>query len=161
MLGCLHAGAGAKFVTLRNRTGAARAPLIATLDHLMALGLVVRNTGHGHPMRPEYVLTEAGRTVGEPCVALATLIDGLGERDLAYRKWTLPIIAAIGERRRRFRDLRLTLAVASPRALTLGLKQLRDHRWIGRTLIDEYPPSAGYHLLGAGERVYARLGGLC
>ena len=51
---------GAKFVTLHSQLGVGRATLRATLDDLIAEGWVLRNPGHGHPMRPEYLLTKEG-----------------------------------------------------------------------------------------------------
>ena len=44
-----------------NRLGVGRESLRATLDALRELGLVQPTPGHGHPMRPEYLLTAAGR----------------------------------------------------------------------------------------------------
>ena len=41
--------------------------LSAVLGQLLRKGWLMRNPGHGHPLRPEYVLTEAGRPVGAWC----------------------------------------------------------------------------------------------
>src|SRR6056297_1171488 len=161
VLACPHDRGGAKFVTLAQELGASRASLSATLNHLIGLGIVRRNRGHGHPMRPEYLLTDAGRAVARHCAALDRTVARNGGADLAYRKWTLPLVAAIGGGRVRFRDLRSTLAGATPRAITLGLKQMADGRWIRRSLIDDYPPAAGYRLLSRGERIWNRLQPLC
>lgn len=160
----LYRGSGAKFVTLVNRLGTGRGSLSATLDHLVDMDLVYRNPGYGHPMRPEYLLTGRGRDVGGHCLRLSQAVGRADAADLAYRKWTLPLVASIGHGRHgqvRFRDLRHALTAATPRAITLGLKGLLEHRWIGRSLIDGYPPAAGYHLLARGERVYGSLEGLC
>lgn len=162
VLARLHgAGGGAKFVTLVHALGVSRASLSMTLNHLIALDLVRRNPGHGHPMRPEYLLTAAGTALARHCAALDRTVARNGGPDLAYRKWTLPLVAAIGDERVRFRDLRATLAEATPRAITIGLKQMVEERWVDRSLIDDYPPAAGYHLLPRGERVWSRLLPLC
>jgi len=88
----LHAVAGgAKFITLAHALGVSRASLSATLNHLIALGLVRRNPGHGHPMRPEYLLTDAGAALARHCAALDRPVARNGGPDLAYRKWTLPL----------------------------------------------------------------------
>jgi DNA-binding HxlR family transcriptional regulator len=160
VLARLHRDSGDKFVALVNRLGVGRGTLSATLRYLMGRGLVYRNPGYGHPMRPEYLLTDAGRTVALHCDALALVIERAGAQDLAYRKWTLPLIAAIGQGHSRFRDLSAELTDASPRAITLGLKQLADETWIIRSVTDDYPPAAAYRLLPTGERVYAMLGPL-
>jgi DNA-binding HxlR family transcriptional regulator len=161
VLARLHETGGAKFVTLARASGISRASLSATLNHLIGLGLIRRNTGHGHPMRPEYLLTEGGRSVARHCAALDRTVNRNGGADLAYRKWTLPLVAAIGGGRVRFRDLRCALAGATPRAITLGLKQMADSRWVHRSLIDDYPPATGYRLLPRGERVWQCLQPLC
>lgn len=156
----LYRLSGAKFVTMVNHLGVSRASLSASLEDLIDLGLVRRNTGHGHPMRPEYVLTEAGRGIGAQCLALTHVVRRGAETDLAFRKWTLPLIAVIGDRTRRFNELRARLEAATPRAIAMGLKSLELQRWARRTLIDEYPPAAGYELVGRGQRVLAYVDGL-
>lgn len=160
VLAYLHVHAGAKFVTLANRLEVGRGSLSASLAHLVELGLVRRNTGHGHPMRPEYLLTGRGRTVGAHCAAIAATLRGEAERDLAYRKWSLPLVAVIGDGRVRFRDLRASLRQATPRAITLGLKSLSEQGWVARSVINDYPPVTGYHLLARGRRIGASLAGL-
>ncbi len=142
----LHRRAGAKHVTLLHGLGISRSMLGRSLQGLVALGLVTRNTGHGHPMRPEYLLTARGARLGPACGRLVAIIERRDESDLAFRKWTLPLVAAIGKDTRRFSEIGNALCQASPRALTLGLKSMFEHRWLRRTLIDDYPPSAGYEL---------------
>ncbi|WP_405239255.1 winged helix-turn-helix transcriptional regulator [Lentisalinibacter orientalis] len=155
----LHRGSGAKFVTLAHRLDVGRGSLSATLNHLIELGLICRNPGHGHPMRPEYLLTDRGRQAARHCAALARVV-GDKDADVAYRKWSLPLIAVIGDGRVRFRDLRRSLTGATPRAITLGLKGLIERQWIERSVLDGYPPAAGYYLRAPGKRVYANLAGL-
>ena len=84
---------------------------------------------------------------------LTRTLQRADETDFAFRKWTLPLIAVIGEETRRFNELRSQLDGATPRAITLGLKSLLHQRWATRTLIDEYPPAAGYQLMQRGRRV--------
>ena len=43
------------------RLGLSRSMLTASLTQLIEAGWLQRNPGHGHPLRPEYVLTDAGR----------------------------------------------------------------------------------------------------
>lgn len=156
----LHRQSGAKFVTMVNHLGVSRASLSTSLADLIDLGLVRKNTGHGHPMRPEYLLTRRGERIGEQCMKLTRTLQQSDETDLAFRKWTLPLVAVIGEETRRFNELRSQLDGATPRAITLGLKSLLHQRWAARTLIDEYPPAAGYRLMGRGRRVLACVHGL-
>ena len=150
----LERQSGAKFISLANRLGVSRGSLTASLSDLIDLGLVVRNTGHGHPLRPEYLLTETGKRIGEHCREIAALVTQRREEQLAYRKWTLPLVAAIGTGASRFNEVRDRLPSATPRAIALGLKSLTEHHWAERSIIDDYPPAAGYLLSPTGERVW-------
>jgi DNA-binding HxlR family transcriptional regulator len=149
----LHRQGGAKFVSLAHALDAGRASLSASLNDLIGLGFVVRNTGHGHPMRPEYLLTEAGKALGEQCVDLIHGFRTAPDVDLGLRKWTLPIVAAIGADVRRFSDVRAALPQATPRAIALALKAMSEHNWVRRSLVDDYPPTAGYALKPKGRRI--------
>ncbi len=151
---------GAKFVTLANSLEVGRASLTASLTHLIEMGLVKKNPGHGHPMRPEYVLTQEGNAIGETCLELTRALKSAADIDLAFRKWTLPLVAAIGGDVRRFNELRRVLPDATPRAVTLGLKSLIGQKWVNRTVIDDYPPTVGYELSKKGLRVLDRIVGL-
>lgn len=157
----LYRGSGAKFVTLVNRLDASRGSLSAALEHLIELGFVVKNTGYGHPMRPEYLLTPEGHAIGDECLTLVRILKRRGELDLAFKKWTLPLVVAIGERTLRFNELRSSLNDASPRAITMGLKSLLHHGWASRRLIDDFPPTAGYKLRRKGQRILVPASGLC
>lgn len=153
---------GAKFVTLANALGASRSSLSATLNDLIDQGLVMKNPGYGHPMRPEYLLTEQGSAIAGHCRALAELMQRRGDSDLAYRKWTLPLVAAIGDDVRRFNEVRGALGeVVTARAVTLGLKSMLSRGWARRLLIDDYPPAAGYALMPKGRAVLSRVEVLC
>lgn len=157
----LYRQSGAKFITMVNRLGVSRASLSTSLANLIDLGLVHKNTGHGHPMRPEYLLTPDGGRIGKQCLNLMHTLRRSDDADLAFRKWTLPLIAVIGEETRRFNELRSQLDGATPRAITLGLKSLLHQRWATRTLLDEYPPAAGYQLMQRGRRVLTCVDALC
>ena len=154
----LERQSGGRFVTLANNLGASRSSLSRSLGDLMDMGLVVKNPGVGHPMRPEYLLTSRGREIGSQCVSLVRLLNRRGENDIAYRKWTLPLVAALGSRVRRFNELRDALGDrATPRAVALGLRAMTEQRWATRSLIDEYPPAAGYQLMPKGRSVLERI----
>lgn len=156
----LHRRSGAKFVALIAATGASRSSLSASLADLIALGYVRRNPGYGHPMRPEYLLTRSGEHIGPRCVALQELLRRRREEDFGFRKWTLPLVAAIGSEGRRFNELRHTLKVATPRAIALGLRPMLDQGWIRRPAIAGRPDSSGYELMRKGRTVLTRIDGL-
>jgi DNA-binding HxlR family transcriptional regulator len=112
-------------------------------------------------MRPEYLLTSSGASIGADCLSLFQTLQRRDEADIALRKWTLPLVAAIGDQSARFSDLKAALNDATPRAITLGLKTLIQSRWAARTLIDEFPPAAGYELRPKGQRVFTYVHDLC
>jgi DNA-binding HxlR family transcriptional regulator len=156
----LHRSSGAKFVSLVHRLTVNRGSLRASLTNLIALGFVRKNTGHGHPMRPEYLLTSQGIAIGDHCSDLVAVIQSRNEVELAFRKWTLPIVAAIGEQNLRFGQVRSSIPDATPRAITIALKSLLHEKWAARNLIDDFPPTAGYALRSKGRRILTSLGTL-
>jgi len=149
----LHQSSGAKFVTLLNRLGLNRGALTATLKHLVSIGVVRRNAGYGHPMRPEYLLTARGRDLGGSCLKLVSLVRKQDGERIAWRKWSLPLVLAIGQDSARFNELRAALGDVTPRAQTLALKSLLDAGWIARTVEDGYPPAVSYQLSPTGQRL--------
>jgi DNA-binding HxlR family transcriptional regulator len=145
ILDVLHRQDGARFVELANLTGASRPRLVAALEALIDAGLVIRNPGYGHPLRPEYVLTALGRRAAEPageCVAVAARWKD--NATLAWRKWPLPILHAIGGADHRFSALRSALPGATPRALSLGLTGLAEAGLIRRDVVGSAPPAVLY-----------------
>lgn len=104
-------------------------------------------------MRPEYLLTDSGAIIGPSCSALMSAITSDRDTNVAFQKWTLPLVAAIGEQRLRFNELSEILVDATPRAMTLGLKSLLQIRWADRILVNDFPPAAGYSLRPKGLKV--------
>lgn len=121
---------GAKFVTLVHTLGLSRDSLSTTLHALIdSHNLVMRNPGYGHPMRPEYVLTPAGRQVAP--WADRIIAAAAADADLLLRKWSLPVLFVLHEGGpQRFTALRRELGSPSPRALTQCLRALLAHRWV-------------------------------
>jgi DNA-binding HxlR family transcriptional regulator len=128
----LHRDNGAKFVTLVQRLKISRDALSRTLDALVQIGLVKRNTGYGHPLRPEYILTPPGKQIGQDALELLHQIQQLEAVNTGLKKWSLPILHAIHHRINRFSSLRETLPSLSPRALTLTLQDLEQLTWLIR-----------------------------
>ena len=131
---------GSRFATLAGRLGVTGESLRRTLAYLLDEGLIERNPGYGHPLRPEYLLTRRGKIVGPH---VHRLLDRLaGREEVGLKKWSLPVLAELDEPRR-FSELRAALP-ASPRALTLALKDLQAARLVRRRVTDEYPPQVRY-----------------
>lgn len=127
---------GAKFVTIANRLGVSRESLSRTLSDLQALDLVMQNPGYGHPMRPEYLLTPDGESVGAPALAVVEAIPEHA-RDACSRKWALPTLAALSVGLDRFSDLAAALEGVTPRALTMTLEDLEATGLVLRGLDDD------------------------
>lgn len=146
VLADLHRSKGSKFVTLATRLGAGRSTLTQTLEALIAAGLVARNPGYGHPLRPEYILTPRGSAIAPACADLLAAIDSLILRDVALRKWTLPVLLAIRAGASRFSELKRMLPSVTDRALAASLKQMESAGLIAREIQPGYPPAPIYAL---------------
>lgn len=141
-------GGGAKFVTLQRRLEVSPDALSRTLAALIDQGWVVRNPGYGHPIRPEYLLSERGLALAAACSALLTEIDALGPeaRAALLRKWSLPVALALAAGSGRFNDIKSALPGVTARALAQTLKGLESETLVERRILDEYPPRPRYDL---------------
>ncbi len=153
VLSVLQISGGEKFVTLRNRLGVSPDALRRSLDSLIAADLVRTNTGYGHPMRPEYVITDAGRTHGRSCERLYRELRRLNDEQVCLNKWSMPALVGVEVGNDRFNDLKRLLPGATPRALTLSLKNLAREQLVVRRVIDEYPPAVSYQSSKRGSRI--------
>jgi len=139
---------GSRFAALAGTLGVGSDSLRRTLDSLLSLGLVARNPGYGHPLRPEYVLTEDGRRTAQRCAKLLAASSD----EVLLRKWSLPVLAALG-RPARFSELRSAVPGVTPRALTLALKDLQAAALVERRVEDAYPPRTVYSPTTQGRRL--------
>ncbi len=93
ILDALHqGGTPARQAPLLAATGASRTAFAQSLAHLVDLGVLERNPGHGHPLRPEYRLTATGK---EAAVMAARIMDAkVNDAGLALlrRSWTVPVL---------------------------------------------------------------------
>lgn len=133
---------GSRFAALAGILGVSRESLRRTLVALIELDLVARNPGYGHPLRPEYVLTARGELVARRCSRLLAVLGE--ERDVALRKWSLPVLIALRQAGR-FSELRDELPGITPRALAMALKDLQAAGLVDRRVDeDAYPPTVVY-----------------
>jgi DNA-binding HxlR family transcriptional regulator len=140
---------GSRFVFLARRLGIANESLRRTLDALIKLGLVRRNPGYGHPLRPEYLLTREGARAASVC---RRLVAAAPEEVVNLRKWSIPALAAL-DGGRRFSELRANLPGVTARSLALALKDLQAARLVEREVLGGYPPSTLYRPTAAGRRL--------
>src|SRR6476661_4515185 len=123
VLALLAVEQGARFARLAGALGMPRDSLVHTLAQLGAAGWVVRNPGHGHPLRPEYLLTPSGEAVAAAAARMMAVRRRLDLAPTSLPRWSLPIIGTLhGADWRRFTDLRNALAPVTPRALSLNLQ---------------------------------------
>ncbi|WP_121063739.1 winged helix-turn-helix transcriptional regulator [Chachezhania antarctica] len=150
ILASLGAGTPGRQAPLLAATGANRTAFAQSMAHLVALGLVERTPGHGHPLRPEFRLTAAGAGVA----VMAQRILSVGEgAELLRRTWTVPVLA-VCQRPRHFSQIKRDLGPITDRALSGALKQLHGHRWLQReTDTEQYPPRPLYRAANAGVEI--------
>lgn len=111
-----------------------------------------RMPGHGHPLRPEYVLTEKGEAVSAWAAQLDKALQGDGW-PLARRTWTLPVLRAAAPVRR-FAEIRLALSPVTDRALSQSLQSMCARDWLCRIVdTDASPPSVSYAPSGRGKKL--------
>ncbi len=137
-------GPGARLAELRARLGVSRQPLKETLAELVTHGYLRRKSGHGHPLRPEYVLSKHGARVAGAVTEL--MADPLAQ-DHAYllsRKWSLPLLAAMSRGGERFAEFGKLLPGIGPRALALALRDLEEAGFVDRSVGEGRPPSVRY-----------------
>ena len=133
ILALLHSGLPGRQAPLLAATPAGRTSFAASLDHLLELGLLERNPGHGHPLRPEFRLTPAGVTAAETADRIVAAGPGDADFGLLRRSWTVPVLA-LTETPQRFSTLRTGLVKITDRALSTALKRLEDRDWLRRDI---------------------------
>ena len=117
-------------------------------------GWIRRNPGHGHPLRPEYVLTRAGAPIAAFAARVMAQRERLGLEPTQLPRWSLPMVGRLSRRRARFSALARRAARRSRRArLSLTLKQMLATDLVDRALEDEFPPIAIYGLTDRGQRL--------
>ncbi|NIZ14178.1 winged helix-turn-helix transcriptional regulator [Phaeobacter sp. HF9A] len=130
ILSSLHSGIAGRQAPLLAATGASRTAFAQSMDHLIEIGLIERNPGHGHPLRPEFRLTP----LGAAAAATASKIgDIVAEEDwpLLRRSWTVPVLTTL-HRPSHFNDIKRNLPMITDRALSQSLKSMEARNWVDR-----------------------------
>lgn len=86
-------------------------------------------------------LTARGQKVAERGEALLLALEKVG-----LRKWSLPIVHVLGRKPSRFGELKSALPGATPRALSMALKDLAEAGLVERRILDGFPPRTEYLL---------------
>lgn len=152
ILAAFNDGTPGRQAPLLMATGASRTAFQQSMDHLISIGLLERNPGHGHPLRPEFRLTPFGKTTA----ALASTIQKLSREEdqpLLRRSWTLPVISTLHQPRQ-FTQIKRNLQTITDRALSQSLQAMEERCWVRRS-IDETarPPKPIYSTINAGAMI--------
>jgi DNA-binding HxlR family transcriptional regulator len=153
LLARASAGGGLRFAEAVRGLGLSRGVARASLDALVCGGWLARNPGHGHPLRPEYVLTADGAAAGTWSEAVMRTRADLALAPEALTRWTLPLAAVLADGEARFGALAEALAPVTPRALSLTLKAAIGEGLVARELRDSFPPVPLYALTARGRRL--------
>lgn len=157
LLAVMAARGGARFVELLHALSISRESLSRTLQSALEDGWIARNSGHGHPLRPEYILTDAGMRVAATCSQIAAVQSALQMEPTLFSRWSLPLVKVVGEGERRFSAIARALPDSNPRALSQSLKGLTQHHILCREIISSYPPTSEYDLTSRGHMLATAL----
>ncbi|SIO09904.1 transcriptional regulator, HxlR family [Parasphingorhabdus marina DSM 22363] len=148
---------GARFAEMARGLAISADSLSSSLQYVMAMGWVRKNPGHGHPLRPEYLLTDEGRAVAMRALAVHQVQERLDCDSRALKRWSLPIVHVLGSGVHRFNAINRTLDAATPRAISLSMKAAQEQDLVKRSLLDGFPPVTDYSLSRRGEELASAL----
>lgn len=152
VLSALAQQKGGRIAPIATKLDASRSSITTTFQHLAEIGLITRNAGHGHPLRPEFVLTSKGQRVAEWANSLDINIP-VSDQPLLRKQWTLPVLRLI-DKPRRYRDLRELLRPVTDRALSISLKEMSERNWLERLVENDHnPPRVAYRPAGFATRL--------
>ncbi len=90
----------------------------------------------------------------ESCPAVREVLNRVGD------KWSVQVIALLGEGPTRFSELRRQIDGISQRMLTLTLRNLERDGLVARTVFAEIPPRVEYELTKLGDTLLEPIQGL-
>lgn len=150
---------GGRVAELVPALGASAGGVRQAIDALIRLGLVTRAPGHGHPLRPEFVLRPEGIRVSEAAGAVVQRIEQWSIQDVAYRKWPLPVVYALGDGAR-FSELRGRLPGITDRSLAEALQLLEGASLARRVVSGGRPVAVAYEPTARAGELRPHLGRL-
>jgi DNA-binding HxlR family transcriptional regulator len=158
ILALLHTGVPGRQAPLLAATSASRTSFTSSLEHLVQLGLLEKNPGHGHPLRSEFRLTQNGLLIAETADRIVKVVPDDAEFTLLRRSWTVPILALTATPQR-FSAIKSDLATITDRALSKSLQQLEEKAWLRREIdISNRVPYPTYHAENGGMKVNQAIG---
>ncbi len=153
ILAAMVRGAKGRQSSLIAATGAGRTALNASLQHLIEIGLIERNPGHGHPLRPEFRLTNKGETAAQIADKILKTIPDHSGRNLIRQNWSAPLLS-ISLEPKFFKTYKSILPPITDRALSQSLKRLENQSWLSRDVdMIARPPRPFYQAIGVGAEI--------
>ncbi|MBX2835671.1 MAG: winged helix-turn-helix transcriptional regulator [Gammaproteobacteria bacterium] len=150
ILAHIVSGQSPRIAPMSHELGAGRTAITSSLEYLIDLGYVRRASGHGHPLRPAYSLTNKGEVVALWAAELDQILS-IEEWSIARKTWSLPVLRSTASAQR-FGEIRIALQPVTDRALSNTLKLLSENTWIRREVDTEaQPPSVFYSPCGKGQ----------
>lgn len=139
--------------------------LTHVLRNLAADELVSRKA---HPVVPpmvEYMLTPLGKSLADVLAPLNARAEPQCSRHKLMgrigNKWTLLVIYALSQGKKRYSELRKQIGFISPKMLTQVLKNLEADELIEREVYPVIPPKVEYNLTPDGLHLAEILASLC
>ena len=99
-------------------------------------------------MKPEHIdvpILPPNAHLGSDCRGVATVLSRVGD------KWSVLVIMLLGDRPRRFNELKRMIGGISQRMLTLTLRGLERDGLVTRTVFPTVPPRVDYELTDLGR----------
>ncbi|MCK0068257.1 winged helix-turn-helix transcriptional regulator [Kordiimonas laminariae] len=153
ILALLHSGTPARQAPLLAATEASRSSFTSSLAHLMELGLVEKNPGHGHPLRPEFRLTPEGIIAAAMASRIIEIVTKETDFSLIRRNWAVPILA-VTQTPQRFSHIKTGLETITDRALSKSLGILEEQEWLKRDIdLSHRAPFPTYHAINKGLKI--------
>lgn len=158
ILALLHHGIPGRQAPLLSAAQASRTAFSASLFHLIGLGLLEKNPGHGHPLRPEFRLTVSGVEMAKVAAEIVSAASKPEENAILRKSWSLPILA-VTKKPRHFIEIKSELPSVTDRALSQSLSLLHKQSWLSRN-VDEasWPPRPIYQAVNAGIEISDAIG---
>lgn len=152
ILSKLHSGVAGRQAPLLAATGASRTAFSQSMNHLISLGLLERNPGHGHPLRPEFRLTQQGIAAAAIAHKIHRIADD-EDQDLLRKSWTLPVLTSL-HAPSHFNQIKRNLLTITDRALSQSLKSMEGRNWVSRSVDDTArPPRSIYTAVNTGHAI--------
>jgi len=152
ILSSLHDGVAGRQAALLTATGANRSSFTQSMDHLIEIGLLERNPGYGHPLRPEFRLTELGKNVATIASKIQR-VSGNEDHGLLRRSWTVPVLTSL-RRPSHFNGIKRNLVTITDRALSQSLRTMEDRNWVCRDVDSAArPPRSIYSAVNLGGEI--------